>query len=700
MSDLSQWGYASWWFWNQVGAQIGIESINSDPAVLPNTTIRIKRFNNYCSPVKRGSCGGLAMKVAQDISNDHPDVVAVFGDFFGSTTIFSAEVFSKARLPFCGGTQLNKALLNKNNYPYFMQTMASAGRGDAIVKLLQMWKVQRVGILFTKEVRGSRSECASVYNALVASNIDILSIMESVSVTDAEYIGEQFNIVGVRYIIACDAGESLFTMYMALTKTAKKLVGPGYVWISLGTLTQTAIKGNLDKKYGADFFKHAEGFVSIGGGMMSSAKMYSRQEQLLKAIQDIQSPWGFGMEHLTGWFNGVAAFDCVGLLGYGLDKLLRKQGDASLKLLLSGELQTQMNHSLFSDTGYQGVSADPLKLTPYGDLATPFFFYYTNGSTPALKTRVFAVTNIELTDIHYVQNAPLFYGGGNLPPPDGPQAPEVSILFGSVLSAGFIILAGFGMAFSAGLLGLVYLNHDHDVIRTGSPLYLTLICLGSILRYSSILLHIGQYSRKVKQYQFVFESISLVVVVAACLIRNLKVYILYSYQSNLSNSIYLKELFWFGMFSTVVAIEAIMLAFVWQFFGMNRTIPQRGISIIGNKSMVMIIAIHMFHVLLFLGLFVLGCLTRNISSQHNESVLLVTFATCWMAWTVYPNYDYPRRLRFLAFEVFFSCDSLDSHNNTDIGAFHSKAICYKSASEMGELCAAVTEEYEVESNNS
>ncbi|KAI9337478.1 periplasmic binding protein-like I [Obelidium mucronatum] len=144
MSDMKNWGLKSWWFWNQMGAQFAIENINRNPNILPNTTIKIKRFNDHC---KRGDCGGSAMTTAKEIHENHPDVIAVFGDFFGRTVKSSAGVYSQFQLPFCCGSAAVNALLDKTRYPFYIQTITISGWGKALFRLLDFWNVKRVAII-------------------------------------------------------------------------------------------------------------------------------------------------------------------------------------------------------------------------------------------------------------------------------------------------------------------------------------------------------------------------------------------------------------------------------------------------------------------------------------------------------------------------------------------------------------------------
>ncbi|KAI9336700.1 hypothetical protein BDR26DRAFT_474630 [Obelidium mucronatum] len=149
MSDMSLWGYSSWWYWNQQAMKFAIDQINMDPSILPNTTIKIKRFNNnaYLDRQRASSPGasspGAAMLVAQEIAIHHPDVIAVFGDFLPRDLAADAEVYSYFQIPQCAGSTLQSSMWDRNKYGYYFQTMALTGYAESIA----LTPVQTVDIL-------------------------------------------------------------------------------------------------------------------------------------------------------------------------------------------------------------------------------------------------------------------------------------------------------------------------------------------------------------------------------------------------------------------------------------------------------------------------------------------------------------------------------------------------------------------------
>ncbi|KAJ3030583.1 UNVERIFIED_CONTAM: hypothetical protein HDU68_008476 [Siphonaria sp. JEL0065] len=209
-SNLTRWNVDSWWFWNQYAVGKGIDHINSDPTVLPNTTIKIKRFRNSRYGMGRSdpACG---ISLANEIVNKHPDVVAVFGDFYGNDIMASGEVYSHYKIPMCSGSAVNPQLLNRHNYPYYLQTASLTGFADAIALTLQKWNVKRVALIDTHPFSTSGSYCGYISRVLESKGFNILA---QIVIASLDIIAQTLSHVDARYIILCsDPGTANYLYY-------------------------------------------------------------------------------------------------------------------------------------------------------------------------------------------------------------------------------------------------------------------------------------------------------------------------------------------------------------------------------------------------------------------------------------------------------------------------------------------------------
>ncbi|ORY29724.1 periplasmic binding protein-like I [Rhizoclosmatium globosum] len=644
MSDLTKWGYTSWWFFNQLSAEVAVARINSDPTILPNTTIRIKRFNNYCcnATQTRGSSAGQAAVVAQEIAEQHPDVAAVFGDFFTGTTLGDGQVFSQKQIPMCGATQHSPRLSNKSNFPYFVSALASSGYGPAIAALLKSWSVERVAILTTSTLKDT---CLAIKSALKQSKIDVAVVVERVVSLDLEYVANIVDLAGARYIISCDTGEPLFDMYMTLATKTRRLVGPQYVWIALGLLSQGAgSPGSAASKYGPNYYKYAEGFVTVYGGTMSTPAMSQMQLGLLKSVNTFQANNGvpksmrFSYSALTSRFNALASYDCVGLLVKGLDRVVNSRGATGMDDLVSGRLRGLLNYTAFRDTGYQGANADPFVLTEGGDMATPFIFYYADGKSESLVSLPFATTDISQTIITPLPNKTIHFNGGSfIPPRDRPEISETVLELTSNAGLSIITLMALGFLATTILATITYLYPQNAAIRASSPPFLYLLCISAVLAYTSLWFYIGVPTASRYITQICLESLALVILLSSMLVKNARMLVLYSLKVVLKRKWLFKD--WFAVlvvtgfvavevvlvawFMVLEAVDVTMTVFMVQETGME--VVEYGIAV-SRAGKVVFAVMWVYHAVLVLGLLVLAFLTRNVATQHNEASLMVTVA--------------------------------------------------------------------------
>ncbi|KAJ3020319.1 UNVERIFIED_CONTAM: hypothetical protein HDU68_010242 [Siphonaria sp. JEL0065] len=162
--------------------QIAVNLLNSNPNILPNTTIKIKRFNDFDSKFPSSLGAGYAAQVAMDIHQNHQDVVAVFGDIYADVT--SIGYISRVR----------------------------------------------IGLRRSFEMCGIQV----VTQSRVKENMPVAAIEE---------IGSTLAYYDVRYIIL-DAG-SLINGQIYFTLAAKGMsFGPGYVWI--GTSKPFTIENGVE----------------------------------------------------------------------------------------------------------------------------------------------------------------------------------------------------------------------------------------------------------------------------------------------------------------------------------------------------------------------------------------------------------------------------------------------------------------------
>ncbi|KAJ3015015.1 UNVERIFIED_CONTAM: hypothetical protein HDU68_012927 [Siphonaria sp. JEL0065] len=374
MSDLNQWGWPSWWYWNQQAMQFAIDFINNDPTVLANTTIKIKTFNNHELAYKNGS-PGKAISVAKEIVENHKGV-------FESTIPYLIQ--DVVAIPQCTGSVFLTSLWDRNIYNYYFQTIALTGYAQSIGLLLRKWNVKRIAMMDVRPFSDPFSDCGYISRVLEKEGFKILTRIDVGKKVDLEYITKALGQVDARYIMLCGAVAGNAQIYFELAHR-KQYVGPGYVWL----MDNMPFSSNPDdvERWGPDYYKNARGIFQTFGMNTYTQQMLDQETDLLKAINDFQAPWGAAFDKLTveSWFNILQMYECPRIFANGLNNLL-KNPEFTLKMAENRELQEYMNYTLFMDTGYRGILGDPLQLSEKGDLATSYTLMYVDGESEALGT--------------------------------------------------------------------------------------------------------------------------------------------------------------------------------------------------------------------------------------------------------------------------------------------------------------------------
>ncbi|KAJ3006383.1 UNVERIFIED_CONTAM: hypothetical protein HDU68_004095, partial [Siphonaria sp. JEL0065] len=123
LSDPQYIGSMQGFFWLQAAAQIAVTALNTSPSILPNTTIKIKRFD-ILTP--RGEyTSGSAMQTAHEIATNHKDVVAVFGELYSENTVNA----------YLGNTDQIAKTLAKNGARYIFMCMSQTVTADVYFSL-------------------------------------------------------------------------------------------------------------------------------------------------------------------------------------------------------------------------------------------------------------------------------------------------------------------------------------------------------------------------------------------------------------------------------------------------------------------------------------------------------------------------------------------------------------------------------------
>ncbi|KAI8608359.1 periplasmic binding protein-like I [Chytriomyces sp. MP71] len=218
LSDINNWSTGMWWFWNQQATMLAIDQINKDPKILPNTTIKIKRFNNVrINGSQEVFSESLAPQVAQEIATSHPDVVAAMGELFSRTTLYSNEIYSHFQIPFCGATQADVRLFNMENYPFYFQSFPFSSIVNVYQIILKSLNVTQVAFLCRAPLTLSNTFQSTIISSLQQNGIHVAAAIQHTTVS-AEFIADVLEAANIRYIILDSSYAAGSFLYYTLAK--------------------------------------------------------------------------------------------------------------------------------------------------------------------------------------------------------------------------------------------------------------------------------------------------------------------------------------------------------------------------------------------------------------------------------------------------------------------------------------------------
>ncbi|ORY49077.1 hypothetical protein BCR33DRAFT_18217 [Rhizoclosmatium globosum] len=348
-------------YWCDIAGDLAIQAINANDSLLPNIHINIKRYNDAGPPYK--SPGYTLAHTMPEIIADQ-DVIAIFADFDRKVTGYSGEVMSIAELPFCGIETFSFKMLNRYKYPYLMQMMTMAGIAQATYLLLQQWNVRRMAIIYSYSNNEWTSQAYSIIDYISRGGVTILTQLNSDLVLTpggVDYLASMLQLVDARYIMIVSDVYNIADVYYSLANRNAS-VGPDYVW--LGNFPPV-VNGDGTKIYGPNFFKLSRGFIFIAGGNMPTQYSSNLMNTFTAKVNNITAPLGANPSPFNiGNINMAIAYDCAGLLASGFQKVLTSNPQFTPQMLASRKLNAYMNSTLFENTGYRGISGDPMIMGP------------------------------------------------------------------------------------------------------------------------------------------------------------------------------------------------------------------------------------------------------------------------------------------------------------------------------------------------
>ncbi|KAJ3249561.1 hypothetical protein HDU78_000088 [Chytriomyces hyalinus] len=487
-NDIQNGNYDAWLYFVDMGLQAAIDSLNNDSSVLSGIHINIKRFSN-CGPWRAGiadswtgSTGGVASVMAQDIIENHKDVIGVIGMEYSSTTRGSASVLSIGEIPYCTGFAGSLRLSDKNNYPYLWRTVTNAGVGNRVYRILEYWHVSRVVIVYERYHEMSRLSYLDVLKNIQQNGILVLEsfgLAKSPSNTTYDHIAASMQKCSARYVVVL--GSSDFTAAFLNAMGVRNMVDDDHVYLGINGPSPSQ---NATLLYGDKYFGYIKGYIQF------SEFNSVRDANYYKALNEVNQKMGINATEFDIDSNNIFYYyDCVKAMAYGMDSFLK--AGLSPEMLATRQLNPQMSYKHFRNTGYSGILRDPFTLDENGDFHPQTLYYsfygdYYNGNIFAeLEAGGERFSN-------YNTSAQIFFNGGSVPPVDGPSVLP-TLTYSSSNMEGILLIAFIviGIAFALISGGAIFVFRVHSAIRSSSPPEMLVLCGGCSIMFASLIGFVG-----------------------------------------------------------------------------------------------------------------------------------------------------------------------------------------------------------------
>ncbi|KAI8829981.1 periplasmic binding protein-like I [Chytriomyces cf. hyalinus JEL632] len=624
--DLS--GYDALVYLVDLAVQTAVEHINGDPSILPGAFVNLKRFSD-CGEWNSGILdawpfytGGYASSImAKEISEDHRDVIGVVSLEFSGVARGNAQVLSNHQIPYCSGAISSPRFSNKNKYPYFWRTASGIGSGESFFQVLKYMKVSRVAIVYQKTNDLGYYNFMEIQESLQKHKISILWTFGMESAADPlmlDYTVETLKRSSARYIILCGYNEFAADFIFGVGK--RGLIDENHVY--MGTNYPIPFQ-DANSLYGPEFFEYIRGFIKV-----DTASANTHTSIFQERRNEFNKFTGYNFTNTDIVFNSMDVFyDCIMTMAFGWNSLL---SSSSIQDLSKRKLNHLMNHTLFRNTGYHGMIADPLVLTDEGETLNIWKACSMTGRQ--YNCRAFGQTNLYLTEFVAYQNVtPVFWPGKSEFPDDGSDKREAIILLPDMpVGATILVLAVVGMFAALSISYILWKSRHHPAVKSLSLPEASICLVGSAITYTSLLFYLGSVNATFCKLRTALSLLGVAMIQSALIFKSVLMISLFGKKYVRKPALLALRLRTAN--ALVIALDAALLV-AWVFEGKvgyqeKASLTQVYVTCVPLPSVLLSAAFYLCILLLLLVLPTVALLQRVRWEQYNQSTPLMILSIC------------------------------------------------------------------------
>ncbi|XP_072047423.1 gamma-aminobutyric acid type B receptor subunit 1-like [Amphiura filiformis] len=464
--------------------QMAIDDINDREDILPEYELILEYKDTKASI-------GVAMTGLFELLYTPPTKICLMGEMLSFITQELAEVTSHWKLLQMAHASSASELSDRNRYPYFFRTIASAARLNPVqLAIMRVFGWKKVATLHE----------AQEPHAGVSSNLHQLLEESSVSVLAAEsFIADPKDAMkrlkdkDVRIIIGNFYEAAARRVFCEAYKLG--MYGPRYQWFVIGYYTanwwqrpESTLDCTVEQLYEA-----ADGYLTVTWGMNGREDIPTvsgkTPGEFREMIADIV---GHGIS-VDGQDPAANANDAMWALGLGLHEIYKSNFTKRLESYVYGdEVWAEVMKKYIGRVHFYGVSG-PVSFSTEGDRIGLFLVEQNRDG----KEEVIATYKsgdhinwlLSLNDI--------WKRNGGEPPYDSDITQTIELLQ-SISSTVFTVMctvAGCGIVMSLCFLIFNVCKRKHRQIKMSSPNLNNIIASGLLLAYVSVVLDGVDYSR-------------------------------------------------------------------------------------------------------------------------------------------------------------------------------------------------------------
>ncbi|KAI9325970.1 periplasmic binding protein-like I [Zopfochytrium polystomum] len=539
------------------GFQLAIEDVNSDPKILPDVNVFLKRVNALVLFDDKFTGGYPAVNFYSTAVRDST-IIGGSGFLTDLAATSIGEVASQLGLPFCGAAQQSPIYSNKLVFPTFFRTTPNAGMLGPTIRLLhEKMGARRVSIISTTDYKDATD---SIRRHLEMHNFDIVTRAEMKPTPTEDERNGVMNILKYedsRYFIVLANPYDTATIYFAARNFS--MVGPRYMWTAINFPYPRG--ESFDEDFGAGSSRDLEGLIGFSTYSNNASPYLAKFKQDYRTFQSLFPYWFFTDNGIVP-ILAAQTYDCVKLMLVGIDNAM-KSHNATVEDLFSGRLKPFLTASAFSLPNYNGPTGAPLRLDSNGDLQTTTTILQFNTSDPTN----FLEAGIVIGEVYPGESPTLresgtlitAYGGSTKLPPDG-SVERVRISNDLHHGDGLIIaiLGCIGALASVAAAATSSRYANRLAFRAASPLLTATLCLGCFLIFSSAVASVDEVTSLKCRARLWLQLMGFTVFVGSIIFKVGRVALVLSSGRSLTAS-YFTDYVGLGVTGVLAAVEALLL---------------------------------------------------------------------------------------------------------------------------------------------